>query len=183
MFTTKENGKDIQSFLNCVCTPEHFIQLRVVHMGPLAICQLQFRFSYSNSGSLGGFSSWVSAPIHHDSVCACLFLQLGGQQFAAPLLQIQEGLLIFQSFQLFICKATVATFKLLTCRPRNHLHHLKNSFHLFIFLHNTGLHWHIRHVAFKKNIFPLLSKYESSMKADILTFINTTISIIPINSN
>lgn len=48
--------------------PLEFLTLRFVHANPQAIHQFQFRFSYPITGSCGGFYSWVSALVSHDSL-------------------------------------------------------------------------------------------------------------------
>lgn len=74
-----------------------FLTLNIIHTELPAIYQFQFRFSYPNTGSCGGSSSWIWSSEPWLILFPCLFLNSWGQQFVrcSPLLWIQEQLLLF----------------------------------------------------------------------------------------
>lgn len=101
--------------------PLVFLTLKLVHIEPPTIWQLQFRFLYLITGSRGGSCSCASTPVSCDSLHPpnCLSNLRGSGLHCDPVLcWIYKKLLIFSFF--LVIRTWVMTFKLLMCQIGNH---------------------------------------------------------------
>lgn len=105
-----------------VGVPLEFLTLRLVYTEPPALCQFQFRISYSGSGSRGSFLLVNPVLVSPDFLNSPIspILEAEFCPVFSPLLRTQEELLIFLSVQLLTCCwDRVVTSKQLISQTRN----------------------------------------------------------------